>query len=269
MICPKSYQYRYEMGLDATTTASVTAELGIDFHQEMAQYANAVRGGEKKIKLAGGDMLPVAKAYIEHHRGKFPKRHEILLVEEPFFVPLIRGTVLRCTFDLVYRTEDDWIYILDYKTFDRAPSQDVELNFQARLFIAQAMNYFRTDRVAYIQENVRRTPPGAKWKPEECYIRIPIYISEAQAAQMWTECQDVASDLMRRRREGRWYRSGAARAGFNSPCPFCFQRDLCKTELALGTLDEQTISQLSKPLAPLTLPPGWRKTQKQKVKVIA
>jgi hypothetical protein len=252
--CRKAYQLGYEMNLDPIFT-NEAVEQGSTFHALMAQMASQT--GES-LKLDTTDPLSmdsVVSSYIRHRWDI--DSYEIISAEKPMYTPLIEGVVLRTTFDLVYRKGQE-VFIRDYKTFAAAPTYDVDLDFQGRIYIAAMMKQLKSDRVRFEYEYVRRTPPnvpkdkaGKHWTPDECYINVPLIISKREAAALWHETQWVAADLLRAREEGRWYRQD--RKGWNG-CQSCFYKDLCKAEVQLGVLDDATINMLSKPREPMEMP---------------
>ena len=106
------------------------------------------------------------------------------------------------------------------------------------------------------------------WKVDECYFDTTVVCSPTQGAETWKEMQDAAKDLVRAMREGRWYRS-ARRGTMPYTCHTCLSKRLCGAESELGKLDEQTIEQLAKPRAPLTVPDDeWLRFRKRLPKKI-
>lgn len=154
-----------------------------------------------------------------------------------------------------------------HNTFDKAPGeQDVELDFQAGIYIAAAMRLYKTELVRFEYEFVRRVPPGTKnskgaWMPEDCYIRVPVVKPKHEVDRLWVETVDVAKEIVRARRLGGnlFYRSGTRKA-FGSPCMGCFVSEFCKRENQFGHLDDEDIELLGGTIEePLTLPKKEKK----------
>jgi len=234
--CRRAYRYGYEDGL--VTPSSPAAELGTDFHELM----KAAAAGHPLDQDA--PMYAVAEEYLRRH----PLPDDIISAEEGLFTQIVPKVWLRTTFDLVYRDADGWIVGRDYKTFEKSPAYDVDLDFQGRIYIAALMRAFDTDRVRFEYEYVRRSVPGTKnsrgfWEPHECYINMPVVISRREADELWDETILWVKEILRARKEGLFMRSGT-RKEFSSPCLGCFYETPCKTEMSHGELDDQDIELL-------------------------
>lgn len=250
--CRKAYELGYELNIE--TGSSQAAVDGTEVHEHLAQYARDgffLSGNEKT------PMLDVAKAYIEN-RG-LPGT--TLMVEEPIYTKLIPNVYLRTTLDRVYRDSDSTIVGVDYKTFERAPTIDFELDPQGGLYIAALMRHFKTDHVRFEYEYIRRSVPGSRnskgfWSDEDCYTTAQIIISKREADLFWREAQETARDIVQAKSNGRWYRSGT-RVEFGSPCLGCFYKSLCIAEKNFGVLTDDDVAVLAKGYRdPLVLPTG-------------
>lgn len=246
--CRKMYDLGYERMFDPNATNNAV-EQGSSFHKIIAELALGVDGHVPEE----GEMLDVALAYVKHR----PLPHEIIYVEEPIYTRIDEHTWLRCTFDLVYRDGDEYVG-RDYKTFEREPNYDVDLDFQGRIYLSALREHFKSERVRFEYENVRRTPPGVPhnkrgdcWTPEDCYITIPLIIPQHEMDTLWEETRWVIEDIRRTQENGHWYRQD--RKGWGG-CSSCFYRFLCKAEVQQGELDQQTIDLLSTPREPLKVP---------------
>lgn len=229
------------------------AALGTSFHALVAAAAK-----QASYDPVHNQQLEVALAYLKHN--PLPSSANILVVDSPQYIP-IGDDWLRWTPDLVYQ-DGQTIKIRDYKTFDKKPSLDTEMDFQARIYIACAMRKYKTDNVWFEHEYVRRTPPGVPhnkagdtWTPGDCYIRIPLVISRAEADRLWEETRWVLEDIKATTANNRWYRQ-CTRDSFYGCCGE--YRDLCKAEMQQGALDQGTIDALSTPREPLKLPEGLK-----------
>jgi len=258
--CREAYKLGYVYNLDPIGTESEAVENGTAIH---AYLERAAKGDEEWMRGdTGVDQNGlVAQYFLEHH----PLPSNILMAENrEFFVPLLGKEVwVRCTFDLVYERNGE-IVIRDYKTFSRAPSLNLDLDFQARFYIAAAQRYFNKP-VTFEWVYIRQTPPGVPkdkagkcWEPGECYLFYPLDISQREADNVWEEAQFAAEDIedtiLKHKTSGSdlvWYRN--SRMGFGG-CDSCFYKRLCVAENQMGYLDEETITQLSKPREPLVLP---------------
>lgn len=247
--CRKAYELSYERLIEVAS--SEAAQQGTDFHRYASSAAlyrltGALSDDDRAfIQNPENPMRAVWAAY-KQHRG-LPT--EIVSAEDPLYVKLLPKVYLRTTFDLVYRDADGWIVGRDYKTFEKAPALDVDLDFQGRIYIAALMRRFRTDKVRFEYEYVRRVPPGTSnskgtWSVDDCYINVPVVISNREAEDLWKETQDVARDILAARRKGTFYRGGT-RKEFGSPCLGCWQSDLCKAEIMHGHLDDEDVRLLS------------------------
>jgi len=288
--CPKSYELGYVQMLDPIVDREAVIE-GRGFHEEMEAYAHERRGtvatdktGLPKRYVASEAMHDVAVSYIRHKAGaEFDRMTQIIAIEEPLYtrihppsgmLPVLNAqwahldhrlpdVYVRTTFDLVYQYDDDgdWIAGRDYKSFERAPSYDLDLDFQGRLYIATLMQRYKTDRVRFEYENVRRVPPGTKnskgvWGPDECYISYPLVISADEARRLWREAQYTVAKILQAMALGdpaAWERHDL-KVGPHS-CGSCFWKHLCKADMH-GTLDEQTKQEFANRRDPLVLPAG-------------
>lgn len=242
--CPEAFELGSARLIQPRKT-SEAADLGTAFHANLAIATN-----DRGIDLAedyGDAMAIVAHEYIKHN--PLPTLADTLAVEDPQYTKLLRGVWLRTTFDLVYRDESGWIVGRDYKTFEKSPALDVDLDFQGRIYIAALMRAFNTNDVRFEYEYVRRVPPGTRnskgaWSVEECYINVPVVIARREADELWAETQEWARAILRARRTGKFPRAGT-RKEFGSPCLGCWYSDLCKAEMQHGRLDAQDLEFLA------------------------
>ena len=250
--CAKAYELGYERLLDPSTTTKECVEDGKAVHKYLEEAANGTWDGT----VDGSMMSLVAAEYLK--RKPLPAKGK---AEHAIYTELIPGSVyLRCTFDLLYRDDDGFIVGRDYKTFDRSPTLDVDLDFQGRIYTTVLMRKFPGHPCRFEYEYIRRVPPGTKnsrgfWTDDECYINVPLLISEQEAEQLWKETVEVAQYILIMKERKIWPRYDL-KAGPHS-CSGCFYKDLCKTELYQGELDAQTIDLLSTPRSPLVLPEGY------------
>jgi hypothetical protein len=238
--CRKAYELGYERNINPGKTSDAAA-LGTRFHE----YAAACHKGKWLRPDADDPMSVVWDAYRESHT--LPK--DILHVEDPIYTRIAPATYLRTTFDLVYRNEHGWVVARDYKTFEKQPALDVDLDFQGRIYTAVLMRQYKTDKVLFEYEYVRRVPPGTKnakgvWRHDECYTNVPLIISRREADLVWDEMLQTVADIRLARNVGRFYRSGT-RKEFGSPCLGCFYSELCKAELYGGELSDDDVQLLS------------------------
>jgi hypothetical protein len=235
-----AYKYGYVMNLDPIGTTSEKVTIGSEMHEMLAMAA-------RKQDWDIYETAPVVAAYLAYK--PLPPEEDIISVEEGYWVE-IEGVPVRCTYDLVYR-RGDTIVIRDYKTFGVAPTLDLDLDFQARFYIATAMRHFNTDNVEFEYEYIRQTlthKNGTPWSAEEMYLNYPLVISAREAKGLWQETGWTVADIKYTIQSQGWYRSD--RKGFGG-CPSCFYKNICKAENQLGYLDEQTLALLSTPREPL------------------
>lgn len=264
--CPKSYQLGYEYNLEPVVTKQYVED-GSNFHRLVAGAAK----GETQHN-DGSDMWNVAVEYMRNVR--LPAPDKVLMVEEPLYTELradvvnaeghelghqIRYVYIRTTFDLVYEREDGTIVARDYKTFEKSPTLDLDLDFQGRIYIAALMRKYPNTPVEFEYEYVRRVTPGTKnskgyWTPEDCYLRFPLIISRREADEIWKETQWVAEAMLAARESSRFWRTDL-KGSSPFTCGSCFFKDLCKAELEHGELSEQDLAILApNRREPITLP---------------
>jgi hypothetical protein len=280
--CPKSFQLQYEWGGSGLQYNGVPGYVtdGADFHMFAATAAKFYRG-DKDLPEDYDDMQVNQAMYnvFSHWMGQrgqkeFEAMQEILHVdEEPILTLLYEvdwktygvGTglkvYLRTTFDLVYRDTDDWIVIRDYKTFEKMPSLDADLDFQARGYIAAIMKKYHTRKVRFEHVYIRRVPPGTKnsrgfWSENECYVYAPIVIGADEAKRVWAEAQATVEAIVRTRELGgaHWWRTDLkGKSPFT--CGSCFMKEPCKLEMETGELDLTTLELMNYvPREPLAVP---------------
>jgi len=263
--CREAYKLGYVYNLDPIGTESEAVENGTAIHKYLEMAAKGQMSWMKDLYEKDSNAT-VAIKFLYHH----PLPENIIMAEDrEFFVKLLDDdTWIRCTFDLVYERNGE-IVIRDYKTFSRAPSLNLDLDFQARFYIAAAQKHFKKP-VSFEYVFIRQTPPGVPkdkagkcWEPEECYLFYPLDIPQREADRVWAEARITATDLERALEMYEWDGVGDAvwyhndRKGFGG-CDSCFYKRLCAAENQTGKLDEETIAQLSKPREPLTLPERYR-----------
>ena len=241
---------------------------------------------EKKMKPAdivakhGGPedpMLLIAGAYLNNR----PLQGNTLLLEQSIYTLIIDeddafpgspSVYMRTTFDRVFEDDDGWINGVDYKSFERAPSLEDDWNFQFRRYTGALMHHFKTDRVLFRVEYIRRALPGSprgawdieddgeyysvdakgkrtkkeKWKVEDCYITNEIAMSVKEVEEMWDETRDIARDILRVVMvDHRFYRTPLT-AGPHS-CGTCFMREPCLAELRQGRLSADDLEFMTTP----------------------
>ncbi len=253
--CRKLFDFSFVRGLAPRGESNVAMQLGSDFHHLVAQAAR----GEA---LDENEMTPVARAYLETH----PLPQKILYVEEPLFTLVQEAwngrpaIYLRTTFDLVYLRAPGVYVARDYKTFAAAPSLDVDLDFQGRVYTVALQRYLSeihsSARVEFEWEYVRRElsrplkgKGDVEWTPEERYVNVPMVMSDLESQTTWEEIQQTALDLVRAIEEKRLYRQDL-KAGPHS-CSFCAYQRLCVSEYHQGALSNIDLELLAVPADPL------------------
>jgi hypothetical protein len=256
--CPKSFDLGYERGLQPRKT-NEAVEQGASFHKIIEHLTKAGR-----IPEDAGPMADVVLAYVAHK----PLPAEIVTAETPTYTDIFgdRTVYLRTTFDLVY-THERVIIGRDYKTFGVAPTLDLELDFQGRVYTAALKRQYGGD-VRFEYEYVRRElfhnkkgapDPTNPWSVEESYLNFPLSTTAHEDAQTWGELQETVYDIVRKQDRAlitpyAWTRTDL-KGNVNS-CKGCFYSELCKTEYAHGELTPSIIDLLAEPerRKPDTLP---------------
>lgn len=260
--CPKSFEIGYYNGW--RTKGKDCMVKGTEFHYLMQKlYQGASEDELKSIGTTGEfpEMWDVFCAYRLHKGGTFPRPGAVLSVEEPLYTNLLPNVWLRTTFDRIWNDNGE-ITDDDYKTFDKAPSLDVSLDTQGRLFLCVLQKHY-TDFSRFKRRylNVRRMPPGVpknttqqkladagkpfeSWSVDECYKDHTLRLIPGEAEVVWKEAQHRARkilfDLETRTKDptaevfDRVYLKGS------SPytCSGMTCRELCVKELVQGKINE-------------------------------
>lgn len=268
--CRKSFDLGYMRNYEPIVTSDPVTQ-GASIHRHLAALATGEYDVLQKVQ-EGDPMAAIAWAYNANR--PIPTGANVIAVEQPFYRILVEprigvggsdkgtpGVILRCTFDLAYR-KPPYVVLRDYKSFDRAPTLHVDLDFQARIYTAFGMRYFETPRVFFEFEHIRRTLPnvpkdksGGKWTEDECYLNTPLIISEREADALWEETREVAYDLVRAIDEKRLYRTDLRGSGPHT-CASCFFRHGCVAEVQQGTLSADTAEMFFTTRKPITIEQG-------------
>lgn len=246
--CRKAFDLGYVRGYE-TRDPGLPVEYGASVHRHLEALATGTYDVLSKVQ-EGDEMAAIAWAY--NAARPIPTGEHVIGVEQPMYVVLIepeyydggglkrRGVILRCTFDLAYK-QNGWTVLRDYKTFDRAPTLHVDLDFQGRIYTAAGMRFFQTGNVYFEYEYIRRTLPnvpkdkaGKAWTDADCYVNVPLMISEREAGVLWEETQWVAHDIVATLESKRYYREDL-KVGPHA-CSSCFWRHGCATEIEAGAL---------------------------------
>jgi hypothetical protein len=283
--CRKLYQLSYEKLLQTPGTQAM--EDGTSFHAYVAAYARERRGDKDVRELEPTPNDEMFEVFVEWARRKgaalFDTFAEIKLIEEPIYLELFRTSTtvywVRMTLDLLVKRKDGWLEIIDWKSFMKAPSLDIDLDFQARLYIAGVSRFFNhpvENGIRFMHGNVRRVPPGTKnskgaWSEEECYIDNVLVIDTREADTVWQEAIMKARSIDTARNvnnywknkipkeqlDNVWYRT-ELKGSSPHTCGSCLHKNLCKAEIQHGYLDEQTISMYATRREPIALPEEYK-----------
>ena len=265
--CKRLFAYTRLLHLRELGDGNKAAADGSAFHAELEAYGRERRGDAVNHYESTDDMFDVAMEYIKRVGAKDYDDMEILAIEDPLYMAIepanpgllahafgdrpVPKVFVRTTFDLVYkRRSSGTVTIRDYKTFEKAPSADLSLDFQGRFYIATAMQYFQTPDVIMEYEQVRRTRPApwSKWAEEDCYIRENLAISVDEAKYLWSEVQQTVFDVLLKYAldptgaSEAWYREDL-KVGPHS-CGSCFKRRICTADLthAIDIRDDEGLS---------------------------
>lgn len=271
--CRKSFDLGYMRGYEAITVPEPVSR-GSSIHKHLAALATGAYDVLKCVE-EGDEDAAIAWAY--NVAKPVPTGPRVIAVEQPFYRILVEpsgatpGVILRCTFDAAFYLDNPhdnranapkYVVLRDYKSFDRAPTLHVDLDFQGRIYSAFGMRYFKTPHVFFEYEHIRRTLPnvvkdksGGKWSEAECYLNTQLIISEREADVLWEETRQVAYDLVRAIDEKRFYRTDL-RGSMPHTCATCFWRHGCVAEVQMGVLDKQTAEMFYSIRPPITIPEG-------------
>lgn len=233
--CPKKFDIYNVRGWADDKPESEALTQGTHFHAYMQQYAKKCQGVPYEYLDWATPMGEIAIAYIKY-RG-FPK-NAVLSADDPHYINLFPNVLLRTTFDLVYDM-GDMLVIRDYKTFERAPSMDIDLDFQARTYLAAA-SIIWPDYETYMFEHeyVRRTLPnvpkdksGNKWSESDCYKQQQMILTKDEMAEDWEELGFAAASIISLLEEvdTHWLRVPLKGGGYDD-CSHCPIKNLCKAE---------------------------------------
>lgn len=252
--CSKKFEFQYVRLIDGIReNAAMTS--GTNFHKIMEHYGKT---GELPEDIDPA-MLEVAVKYLDYN--KFPDFRSIISAEEPIYVEVLKDVYIRCSMDLVYR-RGDGITIRDYKTFDRSPTRDIDLDFQARTYITLAALHFQTEDIMFEHDYVRRTAPyvpkdkaGNTWSPSECYFRDELVMSTDEMASMLRELQYDLKQLMLAEDTPFFTRSHQKGGGYDD-CSKCSVKEVCKMDLVNPGLIDIDLTGMVIEREPVTLPEG-------------
>lgn len=270
--CPKKYELSYEMLLEPMIR-SEAMDKGSSLHKMLESYWKWVRWNQQgrpdpevPAPVVNDDdpMAAVFAAYLENVAVKDVEHMKILLVEEPLFIEILPGVLLRVTKDLVYEDRDNWIVIRDNKSFSSWSNWDMELDFQGRLYLGIGTLAYPGRDVRFEWEKIRSTPPGVPhnkkgecWSPSECYDRIDLSINQREIDTVIGETQSKVRRIITARFDkanGDPYAFNRHEAGWKSgigSCAQCLYRRLCVLDMQ-GILDEQSIALHATKRKPLT-----------------
>ena len=263
--CRKSFDLGYVRNYEPLKVPEPVTQ-GADIHRHLAAMATGAYDVLAKVEQ-GDEMAAIAWAYGA--AKPIPTGAAVISVEDPFFRVLIEpssngdpGVIVRCTFDLAYKAGQH-VVLRDYKSFDRAPTLHVDLDFQGRLYSAFGMRYFKTTHVFFEYEYIRRILPhvprgktGGNFTQDECYVNVQLILSEREADALWEETRECAYDLVRALVEKRLYRTDL-KAGPHA-CSSCFYRHGCVAEVQQGVLTKETAEMFFSTRPPITVPPNTR-----------
>lgn len=236
--CPKKFELMYVKGLEDRRPLKSSMEQGTTLHKLLELKAK-----KEPWPADCPSMIDVAVEYLRH----FPLPDNILSIDTPHLTPIYEDVVLQTSFDLVYE-ENGILVIRDYKSFDKSPTRNIGLDFQARTYIGAAIRIWPGYKgYRFEHEYIRRTPPnvpkdkaGNSWAPHECYIRDPIVYAEHEVVDDWEELESwVKSILANYRFNERWRRIDLKGGGYEQ-CTSCFVKNLCNAD-KMNSLDKQTI----------------------------
>lgn len=233
--CPKKFQLRYLLGWEDDKPEKEALALGTSFHGNMEHYAKKLAGMPYEQLDWATPMGEVAIGYIQS--CFFPKGEDILSVDDPHYIQVLPGIRLRTTFDLVY-TEGLMLVVRDYKTFDRAPSLDIDLDFQARVYLWAAMQLwpgfliyrFEHEYVRRCLPNVPKDKAGNCWTPDDCYKRQSMILNENQIEEDGVELLQTIADIRREIIFPRIWKRVNLKGGGYDQCASCPVKELCKAE---------------------------------------
>jgi hypothetical protein len=237
---------------------------GSQFH---AYMAHAAEYGELP-QPDGEPAYEVAAAYLAAH--PLPEPNRILSIERGYFTEIAPGFHVRGSFDLVYYDDqDDYdpdykkAVVQDYKTFLKAPTPDVDMDFQARVYLTIAEDNFKMPakfRWVYARQELGRfltkkvrgesVATWVPWDEEDLYPQPQeLEMSEFERETTRRELYNVALDIQETLRHRRTYRVPNYREYGNGVCGGCFFKPICKADW-FGTLSDDELDRLTDPYNP-------------------
>lgn len=233
--CPNKFKLRYLEGWEDIRAERPALADGTAFHNYMEHYAKGIKDPSYRMDLDWATpMGEVAIGYLTY--SDFPQ--DIISADDAQFVQIFPNCRLRTTFDLVY-TNGNMLVIRDYKTFDRAPSLDIDLDFQARVYLWAAKQIWPGYEV-YMFEHiyVRRTLPhivkdksGGKWEAADCYKRQQMILSAEEVEADGLELKQTINDILTYEASPKriWTRVPLKGGGYDQ-CTSCSVKELCKAD---------------------------------------
>lgn len=261
--CKKSFELSDLMKLNPVGTRNESVDIGSLLHEMLAL---AAEGGEWQEWPTTGveHLVDVVSEYLSHN--PLPDERRILGIEHSYYTlvleeneayPGSQPLYVRTTLDLVYKTIAGTVRGRDYKTFTKAPTLDLDLDFQGRLYATILQRHYPDAYVdfewEYIRQEVGRDLKGGYtlWPIEDRYLNVPMVMSEHEMETTWQELRATCKDILRKMRERMhgdkfaFYREDS-KGAINS-CSSCFYRKLCQVEYANGELDTQDLAMLTQP----------------------
>lgn len=157
-------------------------------------------------------------------------------------------------------------YIPTHNTFSQAPTYDVDLDFQSRIYTACVARKHDTHNVAFEYEYIRselgrELGRGDKrvwteWPEEDRYFTFEVVSQPHELDTVWAETCAVAAEIVEKintNEAARWWRADLkGKSPFT--CGACLVKDLCATEMRHGGLTDDEIDLLATPREQITLP---------------
>lgn len=254
--CRKAYQIQYEWMREPNKSNSAV-KLGSSFHKIMEEVANSgwILPSPMHLKECPVEnAYDMARAYMQHR----PAPGAVMSAEKSYYTLILPDSgsrpnmYLRTTIDLLYRRSENTIVIRDYKTFSREPSDEVDLDLQARTYILAMQKLYPNAYVEFEYEYVRTACPGdvhlktknVLWTVPECYRTVSLNMSENDARILTEEVEWAFQDIWDTRHSKRYYRNGLKGTGMYT-CNSCFAEEICKKELEFGILSTDLLDMMS------------------------
>jgi len=251
LTCRARYRYEFDMNLQKIGSSDAL-DKGNLIHAILEEYykarmlgdshEEAVVMGRKALIPAmdtyGMELIakvdPLMQAYFNHYQHD---NWEILSVEDSFDLPITDDFTMPTRLDLLVKTSDGKIWIVDHKsTYDFWTTDDIELNAQLPKYVATLRNMGYDVAGAII--NQIRTRSVKNNDAADLFRRVKIVPSIAIIRSVLSQQMAASKEITTYREQPEDIRKAIATPVLNKiVCKYCSFRGLCASEIAGGEIE--------------------------------